>query len=515
LRSSINFHHLRIKEDLMRKIVGFLLLVLIFSLYVNADFDFSKIKERISEFTLPNGLKFILYEDHSVPIASFVTYANVGSSDERIGIYGISHILEHMAFKGTSEVGTKNHKAEKKILEKMDALYDKILAEKNSISPDKTKVKKMEDELKKLRDEADKLVISNEFDSVLKRQGCVGLNAGTGCDSTVYFFSLPSNKIELWAYLESSRFTDPVFREFFKERDVVAEERRVRTENSPIGKLIEELQALAFKDHPYRVSVVGPMSNILNITRRDVRSYFLTNYSAKNLVIGVVGDVYPNQLKKLATKYFSKLNSGRKNSRIFTVEPEQAGEKTLTMYEESQPWLIMGYHCPSMLHDDFYKFSVLNNILTNGRSSRLYKKMVTEDKSALFIGSAAGFPGSKYPSLYIVYTLPNSGHTNEELEKVIMAEIGNLKENLVTEEELKSAKTRLKVSLLRQMKQDQFFLMGLIQSEVIRGSWEKAFDTFGKIEKITVKDINELVKKYLTRNNRVIARIEKKGEDKK
>jgi len=373
----------------------------------------------------------------------------------------------------------------------------------------------MEDELKKLRNEAAKFVISNEFDSILKRQGCVGLNAGTGADSTIYFFSLPSNKIELWAYLESSRFTDPVFREFFKERDVVAEERRVRTENSPIGKLIEELLALAFKDHPYKVSTIGPMSNILNITRRDVNNYFRSNYGAKNLVIGVVGDVYPDQLKRLAKIYFSKLIPGRKNPRVFTVEPKQAGEKTLTMYEESQPWLIIGYHCPSMLHDDFYKFSILNNILTNGRSSRLYKKMVTEDKSALFIGSAAGFPGSKYPSLYIVFTLPNTGHTNEELEKVIMAEIGNLKENPVSDEEFNSAKTRLKVSILRQMKQDQFFLMGLLQSEVVLGSWEKAFDTLDKIEKITVEDIHQLVKTYLTRNNRVIARIEKKGEVKK
>lgn len=499
----------------MRKFISFVVMLLVLCLFVSADFDFSKIKERVSEFTLKNGLKFILIEDHSVPIASFVTYANVGASDERIGIYGISHFLEHLAFKGTSEIGTKNLKAEKKLLRKMDVVYDQILAEKNSVSPNKEKIKKLEDEMKKLKEETAKYVISNEFDTVLKRQGCVGLNAMTSADFTVYFFSLPSNKIELWAYLESSRFTDPVFREFFKERDVVAEERRVALENRPVGKLVEEVLSLGFKDHPYRISVIGPMSNIQNITRRDVRNYFTTNYSAKNLVIGVAGDIYPDQLKKLAKKYFSKIKPGRKNPRVFTTEPKQAGEKTVTIFEESQPWLLIGYHCPSELHDDFYKFSVLDNILTNGRSSRLYKKVVTEDKSAMFIGSMAGFPGTKYPSLYVFFTLPTSGHTNKELEKAIMAEVKNLKENPVTKEELKSAKARLKVTLLRQMKQDQWFLIELLQSEILLGSWEKAFEVLEKIEKITVKDIQELAKKYFTLNNFIIARIEKKEEVKK
>ncbi len=499
----------------MKKIVGLVVLVFVLSLFVHAGFDFSKIKDRVSEFTLPNGLKFILIEDHSVPIASFVTYANVGATDERIGIYGISHFLEHLAFKGTSEIGTNNAKAEKKILDKMDVVYDQILAEKDAVSPNKEKVKQLQDELKKLQKDVEKYVVSNEFDTILKRHGCVGLNAMTSSDWTIYFFSLPSNKTELWAYLESSRFTDPVFREFFKERDVVAEERRLGIENNPVGKLVEEMLALSFKDHPYKVTVIGPMSNIQHIRRGDVKRYFSTNYSAKNLVIGVVGDVYPDQLKKLANKYFSKLKPGRRIPPVFTVEPKQAGEKTLTMFEDSQPWLVMGYHCPSSRHKDFYKFSVLDYILTNGRSSRLYKKMVTKDKSALFVGSMAGFPGTKYPSLYLVYTLPNSGHTTQKLQEVILKEIENLKKNPITEEELKSAKTRLKVALLRQMKAERWFLIGLLESEVNHGSWKKVFDVLDIIEKITVKDIQELVNKYLETNNRVIARIEKKKEVKK
>lgn len=500
----------------MKKQIYVLILLIMFSISLSAEFDFSKIKNRVSEFTTPNGLKFILLEDHSVPIASFVTYANVGSSDERIGIYGISHFLEHMAFKGTSEIGTTDAEAEKKLFVRMDGIFEKILAEQNSIKPDQEKIKQWTTELEQLKKEADKYIVTNEFISILERNGGSGLNAATNWDSTVYFFSLPSNRLELWAYLESSRFGTPVFREFYKERDVIREERRVRVDNSPIGKLIfEELPALGFKFHPYGINAIGPMSNIENIRRTDITEYFKKNYTASNIVIGVVGDVYPDQLKDLAQKYFSKLDTGRRNPRLFTSEPEQLGEKTETIYEDSQPWLMIGYHIPGIDHEDFVKFSVLDNILTNGRSSRLYKKMVTQDKSALSIFSFAGFPGSKYPTLYLIASLPNQAHTTKELEETFDREIQELKKNLVSEEELESAKTRYKVSTLRRMNSERYFMISLLQSEVLLGSWEKAFDNLKRVEKITAADIQELVTKYLIVKNRVIVKIEKKEEVKK
>jgi predicted Zn-dependent peptidase len=493
----------------MRKFIGVFILLVLFSSLIFADFDFSKIKDNVSEFTLPNGLKFILLEDHFVPIATFMTYVNVGGSDERIGIWGISHFLEHMAFKGTSEVGTNNIKAERLVMAKMDTLFDQLLAEKNSLNPDPDKIKKMEAELEKLKEEASKYAV-DELDNIIKRNGGVGLNAFTSKDATVYLVSLPSNRMELWAYLESSRFTDPVFREFYKERNVIMEERRMGVENRPTGKLIEELMAIAFKDHPYHVSGIGPMSNIENITRPEIYAYFQANYTAKNMVIGVAGDIYPDQLKKMAEKYFSKLNPGRKNPRVFTNEPEQLGEKNVTIYEDSQPWLVIGYHCPSILHEDFIKFSVLDRILTSGRSSRLYKQMVIDDKSALSIFSRAGFPGDKYPCLYFIGTLPNTGHTTDKLLEAIDKEIEKIKEQSVTQEELDSAKTREKVTEIRSLQSNFGLLFRMLGSEMKLGSWEKAFDDLQAIEKITVDDIRELVKKYLTRNNRSIARIEKK-----
>ncbi len=490
-------------------VVFFISLLLLFSLYSSSIVD--NVKKNIYTFTLKNGLKFILYEDHSVPIATFVTYANIGSSDERIGIYGISHFLEHLAFKGTRVIGTKNYKKEKKILKKMDNVFDEILKEKDSVKPDKNKIKKLQERLSKLRKEADKYVISNEFDIILKKNGGVGLNAGTSNDYTVYYFSLPSNRIELWAYLESKRFSDPVFREFYKEKEVIKEERRLRTENSPIGKLIEEMLSVSFKEQPYHISVIGPMSNINHITRDDVKQYFREHYNANNIVIGVAGDVYLNDLKKLAKKYFSYIPAGKKSLLNYTVDPPQLGEKTTTLYEDSQPWLIIGYHCPAETHKDFIKFEIFNYLFTSGRSSRLYKKLVVKNKSAMYVGSFAGFPGTKYPSLYIIFTLPNSGHTNKELEDVIFKEIDKLKGNKISEKELESAKKRYLLNQFKELKSKQSLLIKLLSSEVINGSWERVFDFVDEVKKIGVNDMQDFVKKYFKKRFRVIAKIEKKG----
>lgn len=499
----------------MKKLAVVLLLLFAVSTFMSADFDFSKIKNKVSEFTLANGLKFILVEDHSVPIATFVTYANVGGSDERIGIWGVSHFLEHMAFKGTTEVGTKDIKAEKKLMAKMDAVFAKILAQQDSLNPDKEKIKKLEEEMKKLQEEHAKYVVPNHFTDLMKQNGGVGLNAGTSMDATRYFISLPSNRLELWAYLESARFTDAVFREFHKERQVIKEERRMRTENQPIGKLIEELLAISYKDHPYHVNTIGPMSNLNHITRAEMIAYFKRNYTAKNLVIGVAGDVTPEQLKKVANKYFAKLPSGRKNPMVFTNEPKQLGEKTVTIFEDTQPWVIVTYHGPSINHPDFVKFNVLNRILTSGRSSRLKKKMEIDKKTALAVVSFIGFPGDKYPCLYLMLALPNSGHTTDEMIKSFDEEIQLIKKEGISEEELKSAKTREKVGIIRGMGSGTGLLMQLLSYEVKTGNWQKVFDELNAIDKITAKDIQELVKTYLVRSNRSIGKIEKKQKKEK
>ncbi len=500
----------------MKKVIIVLLLLLLSAgLTYGKDFDFSKIKNRVSEFTLDNGLKFILLEDHSIPIASFVTYVNVGGVDEKIGYWGISHFLEHMAFKGTTEIGTKNWPKEKKLFVKMDSIFSQILNEEDKRNSDKKKIEGLKKKLDVLKKEAAKLVIPNEFNTLLKKNGCVGLNAGTGADNTSYYLSLPSNKLELWAYLESARYLDPAFREFYKERDVITEERRMRVENQPIGKLIEETLGLAFKVHPYKINIIGPMSNIKHFSRKNLKEYFKQNYTAKNMVIGVTGDVTPKQLKKLAKKYFSKIKAGKKSPWLYTFEPKQAGEKRMTIYDDSQPFLLMAYHCPAGDHPDFTKFGLLNYILTNGRSSRLNKKMVIKDKSALAVFSMGGFPGSKYPNLYMMIAVANKDIKSKKLIDTISDEVKDLKNNLVSDEELKSAKIRMKLNAVRTLGSNRGLLNTMLSAEVLTGSWENVFSNIAEIDKITTEDIKTLANKYFTVNNRIITKIEKKIKKKK
>jgi predicted Zn-dependent peptidase len=232
-----------------------------------------RVIERVSEFRLDNGIKFIVLERHRAPVVSFLTYADVGGVDEPNGKTGVAHFLEHLAFKGTTRIGTKDYKAEKPLLDRLDQLAEQIQAAK--ATGKQAEVAKLQAEFTKVEDEATRLAKQNELGRIVEQAGGVGLNAATSADATVYFYSFPSNKLELWMSLESERFLDPVFREFYKEKDVILEERRLRTENSPIGKMIEAFLDAAFTEHPYKRPVIGYDQDIRNLTRKDVQQFLI------------------------------------------------------------------------------------------------------------------------------------------------------------------------------------------------------------------------------------------------
>jgi predicted Zn-dependent peptidase len=246
---------------------------LTFALSGNAQGSFQEVQSHITEFQLANGMKFIVLERHQAPVASFYTYANVGSVQEDTGATGLAHMFEHMAFKGTSTIGTKNYAEEKLSLDRVDAAFFALQKERDKgAKADPATLKRLTEEFKAAQESAGKFVVPNEFGTAIDRAGGRGLNASTSWDKTDYFYSLPSNSAELWFFLESERFRDPVFREFYKERDVVMEERRMRTESSPIGKLVEDFLASAYKTHAYGKPVVGNMSDLQNITRPEANA---------------------------------------------------------------------------------------------------------------------------------------------------------------------------------------------------------------------------------------------------
>lgn len=481
-------------------------LVLVLGVSLMAQ-PFDAIKSQVRMHLLDNGMKFIVLERHEAPVISFHVYADVGSANESYGITGISHLLEHMAFKGTKLVGTTDYEKEAKVLEELDALYDKIRAEQAKVSPDEKVLEEMTKQFESLRLEAKAFVVNGEFDDMLMREGDRGLNAYTSADATQYVNSLPSNKLEFWMAMTGDRFQNPVFREFYKERDVVIEERRLSLETRPLGRLVEDFLATAFKAHPYKHSVVGHMSDLESITRRDVENYFRKYYGPSNLTVGIVGDVRPAQVFEMAELYFGNIPSEPKPEPIRTKEPEQWGERRVEVVAQSQPILILGYHRPNMRHADSFALDALANILGQGRSSRLHESLIKDKKACIQCGVFNGFPGEKCPNLVAFVAMPSQGHTSEECLELIDLEIAKIKEESVSAEELiKYQRSSIK-TMLSQMKSNGNMARLLTYADVVLGDWQQLFDQVEKIQAVDIEDVKRVANTYLTDTNRTIGTI--------
>lgn len=485
----------------------FVIVTCLFSSGVSRAQTFDRIKAQVKEHTLKNGMKFIVFERHEAPVASFHVYADVGSANESYGITGISHLLEHMAFKGSKVVGTKNYKAEVRVFAKLDSLYKKINTESQKVQPDTLLIARLKSDFEAYRKEAEAYVVNNEYFDMMMQQGDAGVNAYTSNDATQYINSLPSNKLEFWMSMTSDRFFNPVFRQFYKEKDVVMEERRLSLETRPIGRLIEDFNATAFKALPYHHSVVGHMSVLKRITRKDVQDYFKKYYSPSNLTVAIVGDVDAAETFKMAEKYFGRIPGGTKPEPLRTREPEQWGERHVNVVAKSQPILILGYHRPSARHEDDAALEALANIIGQGRSSRLYRLLVKEKKVAIQSGSFNGFPGDKYQNLIAFFAISAKDHTSAECLELIDAEIEKIKKGSVTEKELTKFKRTSKISILNQMKSNSSMAAMLTYNDVVMGDWRHAFDEIEKIEKITADDIKRVANKYLVKKHRTIGEI--------
>ena len=475
--------------------------------------DLASFEKRLTEYHMPNGLTFLIYERPEAPVVSFFTSVNVGAAQEVPGITGLAHMFEHMAFKGTSHIGTTDYAAEKPVLAKVDAAYHAYDDERRKIGgPDPEKLKSLEKAWKDAQEEADKFIVKNEFGEIIDREGGVGLNAGTASDSTVYFYSLPANKIELWAYLESERFIDPVFREFYKERDVVMEERRLRTDSQPIGRLIEQFNSVAFTAHPYKQPVVGYMSDLMAFSREDAEAFHSKYYVPSNIVIGIVGDLKAKQTIPLLDKYFGRIHSAPTPPPLRTVEPAQIAEREVRMADKSQPIYLEGYHKPASTDPEEAVYDAISDVLSNGRTARLYRSLVRDKKIAAQAGAFSGFPGTKYPNEMIFFAIPTPGHSNEEVQKALREEIDKLINEPVTDDELQMVKTRAKAGLIRGLANNSGIAGALAQNQALFGDWRELFHSVDKIDKVTKEDIQRVAKKTFTSNNRTVAMIVNEGE---
>ncbi|HRC85925.1 MAG TPA: pitrilysin family protein, partial [Thermoanaerobaculia bacterium] len=419
-----------------------------------------------------------------------------------------AHMFEHMAFKGTTRIGTRDYPAEKPALEREAAAYDAWQAERLAPKPDAARLAQLEKDFRAAQEAADAFVVKNEFGQIIEQQGGTGLNANTSADATRYFYSLPANKVELFCYLESERFLHPVLRQFYRERDVVMEERRMRVDNNPPGRLIEQLVGTAFLAHPYGRPAVGFMSDLQSFTVEEAQAFFDRYYGPSNLTTVLVGDLDPKAVIPLLETYFGRIPARPSPPPVVTVEPAQGGEKTVVLQDRSQPIYIEAYHRPALTHPDNAVYDALDDILTNGRSSRLHRSLVRDQKIAVDVGSVSALPGPRYPHLWAAYAIAAQGAPHDKIEQAIHAELDRLKSEDVEPGELAKFKTRSRAQLLRQMESNAGLGLLLAEYQRLFGDWRELFRELGRIDAVQPADLRRVAAATFTAANRTVARIE-------
>jgi predicted Zn-dependent peptidase len=471
--------------------------------------DLASFEKRVTVKTLDNGLTVVVMERPEVPVFSFCTLVDVGADREVPGITGLAHMFEHMAFKGTDTIGTKDYAAEKLALAKVEAAYKAFDTERRRpVGRDDKKVAEAEKAWKDAMADANQYVVTNAFVEILNREGVADLNAQTSGEQTFYFYSLPSNRLELWAYLESERFLKPVMREFYKERDVVTEERRMRTDSRPFGRLQEQFLATAFTAHPYGQPVVGWPSDLQAFSASDAMDFYRRYYVPSNMVVVVVGGVNTADVLSVAETYFGRLPAGPKPEPLRTVEPAQHSERQVTLRESAQPYYLEGYHRPDVRDPDDAVYDAISYIMSNGRTSRLYRSLVRDKKISAYASGFSGYPGIKYPNLFAFYAVPTPGHTNDELRDAIRAEIERIKTEDVSAAELQTVKTRAKADLVRSLGTNAGLARQLGSYQSRFGDWRELFHNVERLEKVTAADIRRIAQKTFLAENRTVGVLE-------
>ena len=460
----------------------------------------------VRQITLDNGMRLVILKRPGPPTISFTVQFNVGGVNERLGTTGIAHLLEHMLFKGTTSVGTKNLEAELELYPWMDSAHDSLVEVR--ASGDSVRTLELSERIAQLEDSAAVFIESNEFDHILTRAGARGLNATTTNESTVYFVDLPANRAELWFALEADRMLNPVFREFYSERDVVAEERRMRVEMSPAGALTEAHLASAFSLHPYGVPVVGYMADLQVMSRQDVERYYRLYYGPNNAIVGIVGDLDPDQIEAWARKYFSPIPTAELPPAVTVVEPPQIEERRTELEFDAQPRLQIGWHVPAGTDPDAPSLAILSSLLTGGRTSRLYRRLVLESRVTTAVFSSLG-PGTQYPQLLQISATPRAPHTTMQVEELIYEELELLIQEGPTDSEMERVRNQISASSVRRIQSNIGLAFQLVESVALFNDWRETFRYSDKLQAVTADDVTRIARTYLTQSNRTVTTLVK------
>ena len=492
------------------RIFAFILGILLFA--SPPSFAQDLLEEKIKEYTLENGLRIIVLQRTASPSFSAYIRFLVGGIDEEMGQSGTAHILEHMLFKGSENIGTIDFKKEEPLMKKAEEIGKKLDVEKRKGDKgDKKVIESLENELSKTLEEQRKYIIKDEISSIYQREGGSGFNAFTSQDTTTYLLKLPSNKFELWAWVEADRLRSPALREYYSERDVVLEERRRSVDNSPGGTLYEQFQAAAFQAHPYGNPIIGWRSDISLLPKEKVRQFLKTYYSPGNMLICIVGDIDPDYAYKTIKKHFGDIPRQEIPPRIATVEPNQKGERRVTVEFDANSEVMIGFHKPTMPHKDDYVFDVINYILTSGRTGRLYRSLVLKKGVAVSVSAWTG-PGDRGGNLFSFHAVPRSPHTVAEVEKAIYDELEKLKSEPVSSHELEKIINNVEADYIRKLKSNSGLAHYISSYAILLGDWRYMTTYSDRIKEITPEDIMAVANKYFTKNNRTVAILQRPEE---
>ena len=479
----------------------------------------------VEEVVLDNGMTLLLLPRPGDPNVAAGWVAKVGSVHERPGITGVAHLFEHMMFKGTATIGTRNIEQDLQIIAQLDEVKAALRVEEAALL-DAERLGRIDDagdpahrteghqalmdRFEALLAQQEELLIPEDFSRTYSGQGASGMNAGTSYDFTLYFVNVPANKLELWFWMESDRLLNPVFREFYAERDVVHEERRLRTDSTPTGKFEEQFNSLFWQSSPYSWPVIGWPSDLEGITRAEALEFFDLYYAPNNLTAALVGDFDPDEARALAERYFGRLARGdRPPPQPRTREMPQMSEKRMHAWAETNPQVVVRYHSVPDGHVDEPALVVLGQLL-NGRTGRFYRALVEDQGVAT--GASGGQAGFKFEGTFELRGTAAEGHTPEEVEQALYAEMERLKTEPVDERELQKVKNQNAASNFRQLQGNFFLMYSMLMREAYRG-WETLNTDPPLYDAVTADDIMRVAGTYFEPENRTVAIYYREASD--